>query len=410
MSGPLEGIRAIEWAGHANGPLIGVILGDLGADIIKLEQRGVGDPNRGLSSRYRTRQRLPTGIIAGFENTNRNKRSVSLDLKKERGREVAYRLVEKADVFYTNYGQPLARRLGVDYETLSKLNPRLIYADATGWGARGPDSEQRAFDTVAQARSGFMTSLGERNTPPSLMVGMPIDALGATIAALGILSALHARDEKGTGQKSTTSLLGSAIWVQLFNIQTALLRGQSREHMGMQRHLRTKPGNPLSNHYQCADGKWLLVGEGQFDRFWSKFCKVVSIEQPEYVKLKISDLQNRETMDQVVSFLDKVFATRSRDEWLNIFKQKNAEFAYAPVNEVSDLLNDVQVAANNYFTDFEHPVAGHIKYIGVPIELSKTPAKIKSAAPEFGAHTDEVLLESGYSREEIERLKKEEVI
>ena len=410
MAGPLEGIRAVEWAAYANAPLIGVVLADFGADVIKVEQRGVGEPLRGMTTMYGARQMLASGINAAVENTNRSKRSISLDLKKEKGKEIMYRLLKEADVFYTNYGQAMAKRVGVDYETLSKINPRLVYANATGVGPKGPFADRRALDGVGQARSALMWSLGQRGTPPSNIVGAPIDATSATIGALGIVAALLARERTGEGQITDTSLLHSALWVQLFNVQTGLLRSGSREHLGMQRHLRTEPRNPMSNQYQCGDGKWLLLGDPQFDRFWKQFCQIVGIEEPEYVNLDMKALREGYDFKPLVAYLDKLFATKPRDEWINILYENDAGFVYAPINEVSDLLSDVQIVANNYFVDFEHPTAGPVKYISTPVQFSKTPAEVKTAAPEYAQHTEEVLLEIGYTWEDIAKFQEEEVI
>ena len=410
MGGPLEGIKAVEWGALANGPLIGVVLGDFGADVIKVEQRGVGEPLRGMQRMNGARQTLPSGINAAVENTNRSKRSISLDLKKEKGREVMYRLVEKADVFYTNYGQTTAARVGMDYETLAKINPRLVYANATGVGTKGPYADKRSLDGVGQARSALMTSLGERDTPPSQIVGAPIDATSATIGALGIAAALVARERTGIGQMTTTSLLHSALWIQIFNVQTGLLRSGTRENPGMRRHLRTKPGNPISNQYKCGDGKWLILQETQFDRFWGEFCQVMGIEEPEYVNLNIKALHEGYDVESLVAYLDKLFATKPRDEWIKIYEEREVNFIYAPVNEVSDLDKDVQIIANDYFVDFNHPVAGPIKYVSVPVQFSNTPAEVRSAAPEYGQHTEEVLLEIGYTWEDINKLREEEII
>ena len=410
MSGPLEGIRAVEWAAYANSPLIGVMLGDFGADVIKIEERGVGEPLRGMSSLHGTGQRLISGINAAVENTNRNKRSISLDLKKPKGREIAYKLIKKADVFYTNYGEKRALNVGLDYDSLSKINPQLIYSNNTGYGKLGPDSEKRAFDPGVQARSGLMMSAGERDTPPGMIVSTILDATGATVATLGIITALLARERKGVGQLINSSLLGSALWIQIFNIQTALLRGESREHLGTQRNSRNKPRNVLSNMYECADHKWILLGEPQFDRFWGDFCRVTGITDPALVNVKMAELNKGDGMLRMLDVLDKLFATRPRDEWLTIFKEKNAAFAFDSINDVTDVLHDPQVMANNFFVNFEHPYAGKIRYMLSPLEFNKTPAKIKSAAPEYAQHTEEILLEIGYSWEDIANLKDEEVI
>ena len=291
-----------------------------------------------------------------------------------------YRLLEKADVFYTNYGQATATKVGMDYESVSKVNPQLIYANATGNGPKGPYAFKPSFDHIIQARSSMMTALGERDTPPSIMVGTPIDCLGATVGAMAIITALLCRERTGIGQMTDTSLLHSALWLQLFNIQTGLFRAGTRAHLGQQRRLRSEL-SPLGNQYLCSDGKWILLGGMQ----WTEFCKVMGIDQPEYTSLDMKALQEESNRKRVVSFLEGVFATKSRDEWIKLFEEKNVSFMYSPINEVSDLLTDPQVVSNNFFVDFEHPVAGPIKYVSVPVQFSKTPAKVKNAAPEYAS-------------------------
>ena len=411
MAGPLEGIRAVEWAGFGAGPLIGVILGDFGADVIKIEQRGVGEPLRGMRPTDVGGRQVPSGINPAVENTSRSKRSISLDLKKDKGKQIMYQLVKKADVFYTNFGQTRAKELGVDYEKLSRLNPRLVYANSTGMGAKGPYANKRAYDPAAQARSAMMMSLGERDTAPSSMIGAPVDTTAATLTAFGIVTALLARERTGIGQMTNTSLLHSAIWLQVLNIQTGLFRVGTRKHIGMRRRLRTKPENPMDHQpVQCRDGKWLMLAEPQFDRFWVEFCRIMGIRKPEYLNLNMQVLREGYNTEPLASFLDGLFATKPRDEWIKIFEENDARFGYAPVNEVDDLLYDPQVLSNNYFVDFDHPIAGPIKYVTTPIQFSKTPAKVKSSAPGYGQHTEEILLELDYSLDDIAKLKQEEVI
>ncbi len=210
---------------------------------------------------------------------------------------------------------------------------------------------------------------------------------------------------------TNTSLLGSAIWIQMINIQTGLFRAGSREHLGMARSDRSSPRQPLMTWYECQDGKWLLLGETEFDRFWGEFCQVMGITDPGYANVKMSQMKDdKAKVQQIVVYLEKIFATRPRDEWRRMFDEKGARFVYAPVNEVSDLLQDEQVLANNYFVDFDHPVAGRIKQVNHPVEYSKTPAKIRSGAPAYAQHNNEVLLELGYTREDIARFSAEEII
>ena len=339
-----------------------------------------------------------------FEGTNRNKKSLSIDLKTRKGRELIYKLIEKSDIFYTNYNTSMAKKIGMDYETLAKYNPLLVYGHAAGLGDKGPDSEKRAFDPVGLARSGMMSSTGERNGPPGQVVGAIVDTMGATMTAFGIVSALLERERFKTGQYVEASLLGSAIWAQFANVQLSLLCGHA-----MKRHLRPESRNPISNQYQCKDGKWLTLAEPQSDRFWGQFCTIMGLESlnvPEY-----SDwLKRKEHCVDLIAILDKAFAARTRDEWLTHFKNSGASFAYESVQEVLELKDDSQVTANGYITDYNHPVLGDIKLSRFPIGFGKTRTVSPAPAPEFGQHTEEIILDLGYNWDDITRLKSEKVI
>ena len=403
-NGILKGMRAIEWATFGNGAIIGVILADLGAEIIKLEEPVVGDPARGIKELYGVGTQDKEGRNLLFEGTNRNKKSLSVDLKSPEGKELIYKLIAKSDIFYTNYNTSMAKKIGMDYETLAKYNPLLVYGHAAGLGDKGPDSENRAFDPVGLARSGMMSSTGERNGPPGQVVGAIVDTMGATMTAFGIVSALLERERFKVGQYVEASLLGSAIWAQFANVQLSLLCGRS-----MRRYVRTESRNPISNLYQCKDGKWLILAEPQSDRFWSQFCTIMGLESlnvPEY-----SDwLKRKEHSSYLVTTLDNAFASRTRDEWLTLFKNSKAGFAYEGIQDVEELKDDTQVTANGYITDYNHPALGTIKLSQFPIGFSKTHIAPPSPAPESGQHTEDILLDLGYNRDYITRLKSEKVI
>jgi crotonobetainyl-CoA:carnitine CoA-transferase CaiB-like acyl-CoA transferase len=406
MDGILSGITAIEWATFGNGPILGVILGDLGAEVIKLEDRIAGDPSRGIAAFYGTKTMTPQGINLVFEFSNRNKKSIRVDLNKPKGKEIIYRLTEKSDVFYTNYRKSVAVRQGVDYKILSKYNPKLIYGMASGLGPEGPDSEKRAFDPVGLARSGLMTAAGEKGSPPGQIVGAIVDTLGATMTAFGIISALFARERTGIGQEVNASLLGSAMWAQFSNISLTLLRGQT-----MGRYNRKEVRNPLANIYQCKDGQWIGLSEPQSDRYWSQFCKVMGIEHLEKDPRFTDEWKRRDNNKEFIAILDKIFAEKTREEWAELFQKQGKYFvAWERVQTIPDLLNDPQVIANNYIVDFDHPVLGKIKVQPFPIRFSKTRVGPRGPAPEFGQHTEEVLLEIGYTWDDIAQLREEEVI
>jgi crotonobetainyl-CoA:carnitine CoA-transferase CaiB-like acyl-CoA transferase len=406
IEGLLSGIRAIEWATFGNGPIIGVILGDLGAEVIKLEDRVAGDPSRGISAFQGVGTKSPEGINLVFESSNRNKKSMRVDLKKEKGREIIHKLVGKSDVFYTNYRKSVAKRQGMDYETLSKHNPMLSYGRASGLGPEGPENEKRAFDPVGLARSGLMSAAGERESPPGQIVGAIVDTMGATMTAFGIVGALFARERFNIGQEVDASLLGAGMWAQFSNISLTLLRGRT-----MARHSRARARNPLANVYQCKDGEWLSLAEPQSDRYWPQFCKVMGLESLEKDPRFSDEWKRRDHCEEFVSILDKIFAEKTRAEWVDIFQKQGKQFiAWERVQTIPDLVHDPQVIANRYLVDFEHPVLGKTKVQPFPIGFSKAPVGPRSQAPEFGQHTEEVLLEIGYTWDDITRLQDEEVI
>jgi crotonobetainyl-CoA:carnitine CoA-transferase CaiB-like acyl-CoA transferase len=406
MGGPLEGIRILECAGFLSAPTAGYMLGDLGAEVIKIEDRVKGDPIRGMSAYFGGSLYLPGVINIYFETENRNKKSMTLDLKKEKGKKILYELVKTSDVFCTNYSKMVCTKLGVDYETLKQYNPKLIYAIATGYGSRGPESGKRAFDPIAQARSGIMYSVGEPEGPPSQINGPVFDQMTGTLLAYGILAALTARDRQGIGQQVEVSLLGSGIHLQAYNVNIAMLRGRP-----LARSSRKMLKNPLANYFQCADGKWLMFAEAQSDRFWHDFCGALGIthleKDPKFAKA--DDRKNN--FREITGIIEETFKTKIREEWINIFQTKGGGISFSPILALDELSSDPQVLENEYIAGYDHPVLGKVKVVGIPVGFSGTPIKVNGHAPNFGEHTEEVLMNRcGYNWEEIEQLKNEEVI
>ena len=407
VNNALEGIRVLEWSVAHVGPNTGAILGDLGAEVIKIEQRITGEPARGFVTIWGSPVGLPGGRNILFEYANRNKKSITVDVTKEKGKELIYRLVEKVDIFLTNYRRKVGTRLGLDYKSLSRYNPQLIYAGASGFGLKGPDAGKGAFDTVGQARSGIMNNIvGEQESemPPMQIGGAVCDQLTSILMTNGILTALIARDRLGIGQEVHTSMLGSMINLQAFTVNLALLRG--REPVKVPR---TSALNPIANYYKCSDGKWLIVLIVQPDESWHDFCQALHILEMENDPRFDTTQNRRKNRRELISILDAIFTTKPREEWLKILEEN--DFPCAPINTISELADDPQVIANEYITDFNHPVIGPIKLTGFPITFEKTPAAIKSGAPELGQHTEEVLLEIGdYTWDDIDELKEQEVI
>lgn len=405
MAAPLAGIRVLDWTIWQQGPVASVMLADMGAYVIKIEEKGSGDPGRGLKRSRGINMELPQGRAVYFETNNRNKKGIALDLKKEKGKEIIYRLVEKSDVFVQNFRQGVAERLGMDYKSLVRYNPRLIYANASGYGAKGPDSQEPSFDYLGLARSGMMNSVGEPDMPPLGMAGGIADQMGAIMLSYGILLALLARERFGIGQELDVSHLGSMMWLQGLNISTFLLVGQE-----LPKHKRAEALNPLWNHYKCKDSRWIALAHLQPDRYWPDFCKAIGFPELS-TDSRFCDMNAREkNYQELIPVLDKIFSQRTLSEWMKVFAEEG-DFIYCPVQQVSDLPADPQVIENEYIQSYDHPALGNIKLMGIPVKLGKTPGNIRLPAPAFGEHTEEILTEiAGYSWEEIAALKEEDVI
>lgn len=407
MAGPLSGLRVIECAGYLSAPTAGYMLGDLGAEVIKVEDREKGDPTRGTSALFGASMSMPTGENVLFETANRNKKSITLDLKKEKGRELLYRLVAKADIFCTNFTQSAIRKLKIDYDTLKLHNPKLVYGLATGYGLKGPESAKRAFDSVAQARSSIMYALGgEPDSPPAQIGGPVFDQMTGTLLVYAILAAMVKRERDGVGQQVEVSLLGSGIHLQAYNINTALLRGKQ-----IPRPSRRLMRNPLANHFQCADGEWLLLSEPQADRFWPSFCGAIGMPQLEKDPRFADTARRRENFADINAILEDVFKRRTRAQWTAILEEKGEGIAFSPVLRPNDLASDEQALENGYVVEIDHPGIGKVKMVGNPVSFSETPVKVEGVAPQFGQHTEQVLLDvCGFDWDQIEELRDRQVI
>ncbi len=381
------------------------MLGNLGAEVIKIEETR-GEPARGITMSVGSiPATLPHGRNYYFETLNFDKKSITVDLKKPEGREIVYKLLSKSDVFVQNFRVGVAERLHLDYQTLKKYNPELIYASVSGYGAKGPDATKASLDSTIQARSGLMFAIGEEGMPPlSGSVGIA-DQLGGILLAQGVILALLVRERYGFGQEIDISSLHSLAYLQGINVSCKLLKGRE-----FPRFSRSKAGNPLWNHYCCSDGKWICLSMGQSDRLWPSFCQIMGIQDlqndPRFANME----QRNHNAVELISILDHIFARKPRESWLEALR-KDKDMIYDVVNTVSELVDDPQVIANEMIETFEHPVLGPIKKLRFPIHLSKTPAKTRLPAPEVGQNTEEILIDlCGYTWEEIGKLKERGVI
>jgi len=261
MAGPLDGVKVVEITMFQQGPVAGTKLGDLGADVIKVEPK-TGDPARGFMRIIGTQVGLK-GRNYYFENQNRNKRSIVLDLKNEKAMEIFLKLIDRTDVFVTNMSIEAPIRMGIGPDALLARNPRLIYAQASGWGRKGPDANELCFDYTGLGRAGMMMSCGERGTPPAQILPGLGDELGGMVCAWAVCAALYAREKTGKGQVVDTSLMGSLMCMESLVLSAPAILGQE-----FPREIRAEAGNPIYNHYRAKDDKWFIIAHLQPDRYW----------------------------------------------------------------------------------------------------------------------------------------------
>jgi len=401
MAGPLDGIRVVEISMFQQGPVAGMRLGDLGADVIKVEPK-TGDPGRGFMRIIGAMVGLE-GRNYYFEHCNRNKRSIVLDMRKDRGTEIFLKLIDTADVFVNNMSIQAPERMGIGPEVLLARNPPLVYAHASGWGRKGPDAHDYSFDYTGIARSGLMLACGENGAPPTQILPGIGDEVGGLACAWGVTAALYAREKTGKGQVVDTSLMGSVIAALGLIMAAPAIMGRE-----FPREIRCRAGNPIYNHYRCQDDRWIAVAHLQPDRYWHKVCAALGLEDiaddPRFATVEARSRNARE----VVGMFDERFATKPRSEWLDVLGREGC--ICTPVQSPTEVSNDPQALANNYFVDLDHPEHGPTKMVGFPWDFSQTPASCRRAAPELGEHSEEILLELGYQAGQIADFRQEGVI
>jgi crotonobetainyl-CoA:carnitine CoA-transferase CaiB-like acyl-CoA transferase len=374
-----------------------MILADLGAEVIKVEIPERGDEARSWGPPF------IGGESAYFLSVNRNKKSVTINLKMEEGKEILYKMVGKSDVFLENFRWGVAERLGIHYEKISKINPRIIYCSISGFGHTGPYRDRPAYDIIIQGMSGIMDITGEDSRPP-VKVGVSITDLGAGMyAAIAILSAILARERSGKGQWIDISLLDSAVSLLTNVAANYFATGVAPRRMGS--------AHPNIAPYQCfkaADGKYLTLAVGN-DEIWKRFCRALGLEKliddPEFTT-NPKRVQNRE---KLVSVLSEIFLTKKRDEWVKFLLERGVPCG--PVNTLEEVFRDPQIRERNMLVEIKHPKAGKIKQIGIPIKFSQINLDVQSSPPLLGQHTEDVLKNLlNMSSQEINRLKEKGVI
>ena len=403
MKRPLEGIRVVECGVYHAGPGGSAILGDLGAEVIKVEEPKVGDPIRGSGKIGEISFGIPGNRNLFCEGSNRNKKSVTLDLTTKKGQEIVHRLVEQSDVFLTNMRRQALEKMRITYSTLREINPELIYATVSAFGPKGPDKDNGGFDYQGQARSGFMYSMGEADMPPLVCQFGIADQVTAIMASHQIITALFMRERLGIGQEVHVSILSSTMFLLYFNILLSQMGG-----IEVPRHNRAT-AFPMRNYYKCSDGRWFMMTLTPPERHWGPLCQALGHPELENDPRFNNDSNRFANAGRLISIFDEIFATRPRDEWVRIFGKY--DLFYCAVNSPSELHEDPQIAENEYIIDFDHPTLGKVKIPGYPVHFSESWARTTSAAPDLGEHTEEVLMEiGGCTKKEIAQLREEGVV
>ena len=396
---PLNGVKVIDLTHMLAGPYAGMVLADLGAEVVKVEPLGSGEMTRGLLKNDPNYSFKNFG--AYFLTLNRNKKSVSIDLKNEKGLEVFYDLVRSADVVLNNFSAGVVSKLKIDFENLSSINPKIITCSITGFGETGPHSTRPAYDQIVQAYSGGMSITGKDAKSPT-RAGIPIGDLGSGLySVIGILSALYSREKTQKGQHIDLSLLDVQISLLTYMATMQTLSGIDPEPIG-NAHFVHVP----YNSFTTSDG--FVVIAVITDEFWQSLKSVVNIDSLDDSKFD-SSIDRLKNQAFIENELNKVLSTQTSDHWID--KLNKAKVPCAPINKFSDALNDEQVKHRNMIVEVEHPDGGFVKMPGNPVKMSYTNEESYSSPPHLGTNTREILKNwSKYQDDEIESLENEKII
>jgi crotonobetainyl-CoA:carnitine CoA-transferase CaiB-like acyl-CoA transferase len=393
--GPLRGMRVLELAQIMAGPTCGMLLADMGADVIKVEKLPGGDDSRGY------REPLVNGVSAPFMILNRNKRGVAINLKEPAGRDVLLRMVRDADVLTENYRRGTLEKLGLGYDVLSLQNPGLIYCAVSGYGRTGPDADKGGFDLIAQGFAGLMSITGEPGRPPVKTGNSVADINAGILAAVGILAAYTHKQKTGQGQVVDTSLMEAALQQTYWQAAMYFATGESPGPTGSA-HVLTAPYQAFATR----DG-WINIG-GANQANWERIAEVLGRpewrEDPRFA----TNSARMANLAALTDAMNDVLAKRTKAEWIAAFDA--AGVPVGPVHSIGEALEHPQTRARDMVVNLEHPQAGATRALGCPIHFSATPTRITRPPPMLGEHTREVLREFGYDDREIDTLVANRVV
>lgn len=389
--GMLAGIRVLDLTVMAAGPICTMLLADLGADVVKVEQPGSGDISRGLGTVF------VSGVSSQFLSSNRNKRSVALNLRAREGRDAFLRLARSADVVAENFRPGTVDKLGVGYDAVRAVNPRVVYCSISAFGQRGPYSGRPANDPIVQAIGGLMAMTGPEGGDPT-RIGNPYpDFGGAMLAAYGICAALYHRQRTGEGQRVEVSLLDGVVFSMIPREGEYWQTGQEPPRLGT-----AHPSFAPYQAFRTRDGRHVFISVFT-EKFWQNLC--VALGRPELA----ADPRFTSNTDRVANRaaltaeIDAAFATRTAAEWVAALDA--ADVPCGPVQSLGEALDDPQIRANGLVIEMEHPVAGRLKALGHPVKFSAGPARYAAPPPVLGAHTEEVLRDAGFTAAEVAALR-----